>query len=88
MRMTADTLVEAERLLTNNAPADEFLQFVRALVEADALTTDVRGDFSEVVYFLEKPWKWATEFVAWDEAGRPMDDSMPGWEAFTIAVGP
>ena len=77
---------EAGQLLQRHAPADEFLQFIRALVEADLLETDVRGDFGEFIYFLEKPWKWAGAFVAWDTAGRPLDDSEQGWQAFTEAV--
>lgn len=77
---------QAGRILQAHAPADEFLQFIRALVEGDLLETDVRGDMGEFVYFLEKPWKWADAFVAWDAAGRPLDASEAGWEQFLAAV--
>lgn len=71
---------EAGRILQGFAPPDEFLQFIRALVEADVIDPD------EFVYFLEKPWKWADAFVAWNEAGRPLDDSESGWGKFNEAV--
>jgi len=67
----------AGHILQRHAPEDEFLQFIRALVAAGWLT-----EMDEVVYFLEKPWKYAGEFFAWDAAGRPMDDSEPGWSKF------
>ena len=67
-------------ILARYAPPDFFLQFIRALVEADAIDT---GEF---VYFLEKPWKWADAFAAWDAFGRPLDHSMPGWDSFLLAV--
>jgi hypothetical protein len=77
---------EAGRILQGFAPPDEFLQFIRALDEADALEGDVTNDLSTVIYLLEKPWKYAGEFVAWNEAGRPMDDSESGWSRFVEAI--
>jgi hypothetical protein len=72
---------QAGQILNGHAPDDELLQFVRALVEAGKLT-EVEG----LVYFLEKPWKYADEFVSWDHFDRPMDDSEPGWDAFAQAI--
>lgn len=43
----------------------EVLAFLRARNEAESLT------FENVIYFLEKPWKWDDEYEAWIRAGRP-----------------
>jgi hypothetical protein len=77
---------QAERFLRTQAPGDEFLQFIRALVETGALREGGWERYSAFVYFLEKPWKWAGEYAAWVEAGRPMDDSEPGWEQFWTGI--
>lgn len=75
-------LEAAERYLRSATLDDISLQFVRALAEADAFN----GDISNVLYFLDKPWKWAKEYAVWGANGRPNDDSEPGWEAFQAAV--
>lgn len=67
--------------LATNAPGDEFVQFIRALVEAGKLP-----DTGALLAFLEKPWHWATEFAAWDTNGRPLDHSEAGWDAWLEAI--
>lgn len=51
------------------------LRFVRAMVEW-------QGSEFEVAYFLEKPWKWEAEFVAWLSHGRPTSSADDGWAQF------
>ena len=78
---------EAGRFLRGFAPPDEFLQFIRALNEAGMLeSAEGRDPRAELIYMLEKPWKWADEYVAWYAAGRPMDASESGWWQFAEAV--
>ena len=76
------TVEQAEKFLRQQFLDDTFLQFIRALDEAGWLLGDVTNDLSPIIYLLEKPWKWTSEFLRWDAAGRPMDDSEPGWEQF------
>lgn len=77
----------AGHLLQSFAPPDEFLQFFRALIEGGRIGDGREYGWSaQVIEFLEKPWHWATEFYAWDGHGRPMDASMPGWEAWLEAI--
>lgn len=73
---------EAEEYLRRNAIGDEMLTFARALVEADAFA----GKEDNFLYFLEKPWKWARQLIAWHQAGRPLDASEAGWDLFYEAV--
>lgn len=73
---------EAETYLRQHAIGDHMLMFARALAEADSFA----GKIENFLYFLEKPWKWAWEFGVWDQKGRPLDDSEPGWQAFLEAV--
>lgn len=72
---------QAEKFLQANAINGELLEFVRAL---DMALAFVRT--GELLYFLEKPWKWTDEFVAWDAAGRPTSHSDEGWGAFADAL--
>lgn len=51
-------------MLAEQAPGDDFLRFVRALIERD-------GDTLDVAYLLEKPWKWTSDYIAWTDAGEP-----------------
>ena len=37
-------------------------------------------DDQDWIYFLEKPWKWEREWLAWGEAGKP--------NAYTLEVQP
>jgi hypothetical protein len=55
-----------------------FPLFVRAMIAADS-------DF-DVVYFLEKPWKWNMEANAWYTFGLPKQPGDPGWRQFQQAV--
>lgn len=55
----------------------ELVTFCRVLSEADAFR-----DQAALLYFLEKPWKWETEYEAWVRLGRPaevrdVDDLRP-----------
>lgn len=62
-------------------PADWLVNFTQALLV-------LQGDALDVAYFLSRPEKWATELVAWHDAGRPTDDAHPGWAQFADAVEP
>lgn len=78
---TPDQIQQAEDQLRLRSINDELLAFARAL--------DSAGQFqkvSEVIYFLEKPWKWAPEWAVWTTVGKPMDESEAGWEAFQESV--
>lgn len=83
MTITED---KAREVLATQAPSDEFLQFARAMIDAGKFAAAETNELREFTYFLEKPWKWAAEFAAWDAAGRPQDGSEQGWEAFLVAV--
>lgn len=69
----------AEKYLRQWKLNDVFLQFFRALQERDG------SDF-DAAYFLDRPEKWADDYVEWVKAGKPEDASEAGWEAFE-AVG-
>lgn len=50
--------------------------FAGILVRADWLDSA-----DDVIYYLEKPWKWNNEYELWDGCGRPdLDDE--GWDFF------
>lgn len=36
--------------------------------------------------FLERPDKWAAEYVAWLDRDRPSDYGSAGWDAFADAI--
>ena len=44
---------------------DEFTDFARALVAANAINAETLLDY------MERPWRWAEEHAAWVAAGRP-----------------
>jgi hypothetical protein len=48
--------------------SDEGLAFLRAYADA----SDV--NVAELLYMLEKPWKFQSEYVAWVAFDRPQDD--------------
>ncbi len=58
-------------------PAPELLIFAAALACSQAVCgTD------ELLCLFEKPWKWADAFETWEQNGKPMDFTDPGWEEF------
>lgn len=81
MEVKTDKTFEAEVALRNSAIEDHTLQFIRALDSAD-----VFPGAGALIYFLEKPWKWAPEYAAWLASGKPMDYSEDGWDEFVAAV--
>lgn len=58
----------------------ELIPFAHALVQTDQLPMP-----TDVVYFFEKPHKYAKEFQTWDELQRPQPGD-PTWEAFETAM--
>lgn len=75
------TTEEARQLLAKQGMGEDQFAFLRALVEAGQLTTT-----PGILGFLEKPWHWGDEFLAWEQAGRPLDHSAPGWDEFCEAA--
>lgn len=75
------TVDEAETYLRDVAARipDDFLNFVRALEDADLM-----GD--GFAYFLEKPYKHSSEYMAWDHEDKPSDGDGEAWDAFLEAV--
>jgi hypothetical protein len=68
-------------------PLGELATFAKALHEAGGFQGETAADDAgNVLYFFEKPHKWADEFAVWQTNGRPLDDSEPGWETFLAAV--
>lgn len=57
----------------------DFLRFACALREAV-------GPGFDWTYFLEKPWKWAPEWVAWVAECEPSDPTSDGWDGFAAVV--
>ena len=55
----------------------EIVEFAEMLVDADLLESA-----KDVIYFLDKPWKWNNEHEAWVRHGRPADDTADGWFPF------
>lgn len=77
--MITDARIEnAERELERNRPTGYLIGLGRALVELD-------GEL-DWPYFLEKPWNWAREYVAWLDHDRPDTGDGAAWEAFADAV--
>jgi hypothetical protein len=60
--------------------AAELCAFAHALVQTDQLPMP-----TDVVYFFEKPHKYAKEFQTWDECGRPGPEDA-GWKAWEKAM--
>jgi hypothetical protein len=50
-----------------------------------ALETYLVGADFEWPYFLDKPRKWASEYVAWADAGYPQEGDE-GWHDFDRAM--
>lgn len=71
------TREQAATLLAKQGMGDEEEAFLRALIEAGLLI-----GLENVLRFIEKPWHWDQEFVIWDRWGRPLDNSMDGWDDF------
>lgn len=40
------------------------------------------GSGFNMLEFIEKPWHWDAQFMAWREADEPVDRFSPGWLAF------
>lgn len=55
------------------------LDFLRACIDGSVLKED------EILYFLEKPEKWAAEHAAWCEHHQPQEGE-PGWQEWLDAV--
>jgi hypothetical protein len=63
-----------------HAVPDELLNFARAMDEAD------HGPAVDGwAYFLSRPEKWVSEYIAWVESGRP-DPDLNGWPMFLDAL--
>lgn len=77
--MTTDVVDDYRRELRQERPAAWFVNFARAMVE-------LQGDTLDVVYFLDRPEKWATELVAWRSAGAPTSPDDDGWQRFAEDV--
>lgn len=68
---------EARRELAALQPGARLLEFLAALESAGEVRLT-----SEISSFFEKPYNYAREYVAWMDAGRPMDYSEDGWDEF------
>lgn len=85
--MTLTDQENAEVILRAQASliTDNFLTFTRALVNAGAFDSE-----ADLLYFLEKPWKWSTAYAVWTANGRPTNDESPedvaGWRRFLEAL--
>ena len=76
--ITAERIENAERELARSGPTGHLIGLGRTLVELD-------GEL-DWPYFLEKPWKYAREYLAWTDHGRPDTGDGLAWEAFADAV--
>jgi len=76
--ITAERVEAAEAELARNAPTGYLIGLGRALVELD-------GEL-DWPYFLEKPYKWAREYVAWLDHDRPDTGDGAAWDSFADAV--
>lgn len=57
---------------------DTCTSFARAMLE-------IYPDW-DVLYYLEKPWKWAPEMAAWAANGKPTAAGEPGFMKFANEV--
>lgn len=55
--------------------------FATVLVDVEMLQ-----DREAVLYFFEKPWKWTTEYLLWEEHGFPANDEGGSWAEFYVAL--
>jgi hypothetical protein len=55
----------------------ELVLFARVLCDLEMFAT-----IDDLLYFLEKPWKWDEEHDFWNEAGRPTYDEGENWQIF------
>lgn len=58
----------------------ELCAFAHALIQTDQLAMP-----TDVVYFFEKPHKYAGEYQTWSVCGKPQPDDT-GWKAFEKAM--
>lgn len=76
--ITAERIENAERELARSAPTGHLVSFAHVLEELDGSL--------DWPYFMEKPYKWGREYVAWSDHGRPTSSDGAAWEAFADAV--
>lgn len=55
------------------------IRFARALAQLQTFTA------AELLDYLEKPHKWAPEFVEWVIAGEPTDEAEDAWDVWNEA---
>ena len=60
---------------------DEVAAFGHVLVDTGELESA-----RDVLYYVEKPHKWAPEHELWETAGRPGDAAVAGWDAYLRAL--
>jgi hypothetical protein len=77
--MRADLATELLKRMGNRVPS-KLIDFGRALETYLAGSADF-----EWRYFLDKPWKWSEEYVAWANADYPQEGDE-GWEDFDRAM--
>jgi hypothetical protein len=71
--------IQATHTLRNDVQvADPALGFARAM-------HNLHGSDFELLYFLEKPWKWQDEYERWCSAGMPSSSDAETWEAWAVA---
>ena len=58
------------------------LAFGRVLASAEVIDDAA----SAVLDYVEKPWKFAPEYAAWEAVGNPTVGDV-GWDAFCLMVG-
>lgn len=56
--------------------SDDILGFLDAMTNGDYM------DARDVLLFLEKPWKWADEYVLWLNNGKPLDHDEDAYQAW------
>lgn len=55
------------------------------IVELGRVLVELDGEL-DWPYFLARPEKWAREYVAYLDHGRPTEAGSPGWDAFADAI--
>jgi hypothetical protein len=71
---------QAQAHLMAMVPPDDYADFAAVLVEGGSL-----ADPDDLLDYIRKPYKWAPEYVAWANRGKPGPDDE-AWDRFADAL--
>ena len=71
-----ENVIDSDYMIRHVAVSDSAQFFIGAMSEAAS------WNLTNVMEFLEKPWKWANEYGAWARCGSPRDSDHVAFEDF------